>query len=946
MTRHLLLLLLLSATSITFAQNITIKGKLVDKEMKKPLEAATVYLQSAKDSTMIDYTISDRTGSFLMTVRKTDKPVILKTSMITFADYTRRFEGLSDNVDVGTIEIEDAPRALEEVQIKSEAPPVRIKNDTLEFNASSFKVRPDANVETLLKQLPGVEIDNDGKITVNGKEVNQILVNGKPFFDKDGKIALQNLPSDIINKVQITDTKTKKEETTGQAASSNNASINLTIDEDKNKGFFGKAMGGYGSDKRYESSLMLNYFKGNRKISVIGSSNNINTTGFSMNEIFDSMGGGRNYSIWTNDDGSFGINGMMFGGGFGIKKSNILGVNYSDEPVKNLTTNGSYFYTDSDRNNTNRTRAVTFLEDDSFTTQSNSVNHEFTFAHNGSLEIEIKPDTLTTISFTPKISRGRSHYESASSSSTTNATGRLTQENIGNDDTETRTGNLGGSLYIGRSSRKRKGRYLSSWTELDNNETESGTYTVSQNRFYFDDDGDGVSDRTRSDDRNQLRSGRGINQRFHSEFEWSEPVPDSMSVRIKFEYDRSQRVDDNVTYDFNGTSGRFDIFNGLLSNYLQSRIETFVPKVGLGIQKGKWNVNVYGGPLIANYAANGEYLGDRKAIRKNEIFPSANVWSGYNFTKTTNLWMNYNYSVDYPSAQQILDISDLSDPQNTVVGNPDLSPNKQHYFYLSLRDYNYQTKSGWSIWSGGSIFDSRVASVVTYDASLKSTTSYRNVSGGASTWFGGNWSRSLKKEAHSYRYGLRLSAGYDYDLGYITNPPSAGEPIPTPVLYSARALSLTPKLTFSYDYGELLSIAPNYSFTYSDTGYDNYVVDRQTNVRHTLSLQTTSYWPKNVVFGNDVSYTYNSMIADGFRKDFLLWNVSLGYNFLNKDLLAKVKVYDLLDQNVSATRTITPTGIRDAENTVLRRYVMFSLTYKLEKFGGKKKEENRFWWTE
>src|SRR5690606_11931928 len=152
---------------------------------------------------------------------------------------------------------------------------------TLEFNASSFKVRPDANVETLLKQLPGVEIDEDGKITVNGKEVNQILVNGKPFFDKDGKIALQNLPANIINKVQVTDTKTKKEEISGDKASGNNSSINLTIDEDKNKGVMLKAMAGYGTDERYESSLMLNYFKGDARLSILGSSNNINSVGFS-----------------------------------------------------------------------------------------------------------------------------------------------------------------------------------------------------------------------------------------------------------------------------------------------------------------------------------------------------------------------------------------------------------------------------------------------------------------------------------------------------------------------------------------------------------------------------------------------------------------------------------------------------------------------------------------
>lgn len=943
MIRNLLALLLLAALP-AFAQNsVTITGRLVDKEMKKPLEAATIYLQSATDSTMIEYTISDRNGAFKLNVRKTDKPVILKTSMITFADFTRRFETVSQNIDLGTIEIEDAPRSLDEVVVTSEAPPVRIKNDTLEFNASSFKVRPDANVETLLKQLPGVEIDNEGKITVNGKEVNQILVNGKPFFDKDGKIALQNLPSDLINKVQITDTKTKKEEATGQAASSNNASINLTIDEDKNKGFFGKVMGGYGSDKRYESSLMLNYFKDKRKISVLASSNNINTTGFSMNEIFDSMGGGRNYSIWTNDDGSFGINGMMFGGGQGIKQSNIVGVNYSDEPVDDFTVNTSYFYTDTERNNVNRSRSVTYLEDDSFTTDSGARTHEFTFAHNVKAELEYKPDSLTTISISPKMAKARTHYRNTGFSQTRNSAERLTNETESSDDSQATSSNLGGSFFVERSFKK-KGRNVNAWVDLDQNDRQTDQFGLSTNRFYYDDDGDGVSDRTTADDRNQLRRQREENQRIYSELEYTEPLTDSSTIRMKVDYNRKFQLNDDIAYDYNGISGRYDAFNGLLTRYMNATTDEVSPMVGLGIQKGKLNFTAYAGPSIQRYTANGDYLGTRETVRRDDVFPSLSMWSGYKFTKSRNLWVNYSYNVEYPTAQQVLPIADLSDPRNSVVGNPDLNPNRQHYFYVSLRDYDHATKSGWSLYGGGNIFESRVVSVMTYDEALRTETSYRNVGAGASGWFGGNWSKTVKKEAHSFRYAAGLSGGYNFDLGYITSPPSAGNPTPEPRLYEARGVRLTPRVSFNYDYGELLSIAPNYSFTYTDTGYENYLIDRLTNVTHRFSLQTTSYWPKNVVFGNDFTYTYNSNIADGFKKDFFLWNVSLGYNFFDKTLLAKVKVYDLLDQNLSSQRTITATGIRDAENTVLKRYVMFSLTYSLNKFGGKKPEQGPRMW--
>lgn len=240
--------ILLLFVTISFGQNtISLKGKILDKKTAIPVESATIYLKTVKDSTVIDYTITDKNGNFLIEIKKIDKPVFFKVSFTSYSEYSEKLENLLESRDFGIIRLEEDINTLSEVVIKAEAPPITIKNDTLEFNASSFKVRPDANVEALLKQLPGVEIDEEGKITVNGKEVNNILVNGKPFFGKDGKIATQNLPADIIEKVQVTDTKTKEEELSGQDATSDEKTINLTIQEDKNKGVFGKANVGYGN---------------------------------------------------------------------------------------------------------------------------------------------------------------------------------------------------------------------------------------------------------------------------------------------------------------------------------------------------------------------------------------------------------------------------------------------------------------------------------------------------------------------------------------------------------------------------------------------------------------------------------------------------------------------------------------------------------------------------
>lgn len=220
MPKSLYLALLVLFSTVAFGQTLSLKGKVIDQTTKLPIESATVYLTSVKDSTIIDYTITNKMGTFSFKIKKIDKPVALKVSYISYQDFKEEMTSLVNDKDFGAIELKEATNQLDEVVVKAEIPPIRIKKDTLEFNAASFKVGADANVEALLKQLPGVEITPEGKITVNGQEVNNILVNGKPFFGKDGKIATQNLPAELIDKVQVVDTKTKAEEISGEASGS------------------------------------------------------------------------------------------------------------------------------------------------------------------------------------------------------------------------------------------------------------------------------------------------------------------------------------------------------------------------------------------------------------------------------------------------------------------------------------------------------------------------------------------------------------------------------------------------------------------------------------------------------------------------------------------------------------------------------------------------------
>lgn len=925
MTKFICTLSLFFICTVSFAQNsITLTGRIIDDESKLPIESATVYVSIVKDSSVVDYTISNKTGNFTLKTKKINQPVYLKISNIGYQDYKQSLASLKDDKEFNVISLKASVDNLNEVVIKNEAPPIRIKKDTLEFNASSFKVRPDANVETLLKQLPGVEIDADGKITVNGKEVNQILVNGKPFFDKDGKIALQNLPSDIINKVQVTDTKTKKEEKTGAAASSNEASINLTIDEKKNKGFFGKFMGGKGSDKRYESSALVNYFKDKRKISVLASSNNINSTGFSMDEVFDNMGGGRNRNVWVNNNGSFGINGRTFGGGKGITRSNMIGINYSDEWTKNIESSASYFYSDANSKNYNTTKTTNLLPSGIFTTNSNSDTNNDSYVHNLTSVFEYKIDSTASISIEPNFTRSNNKNRSFSTQSSFGSDNAILNENTSSSIYENNSSSFNNTLSFSKSFKK-KGKYISFVFENENSSTKEDEYINSNTVFYQQLEPD--------DTRNQLNNSKSNTGNYRSELEFFQPITDSLQVKLGFEYTIDKNKNAKDSFEFDTVSQSYSLLNSLLTNEFESTEKTAIPNVGVVFTKKKFNFNLNLGTSVINFDAYSNYLNLQNNAKYNFVLPFVNAYGNYRFTKSKNIWVNYRFSYDLPSAQQVLPIEDLSNPLNTFIGNPNLDLNKYHNFYFSYRDFDYATRSGYGFYSGGNFYENQIISSVTYDENRKRTTSYDNVSGTFYSWFGIYWNKTIKKDANKFRFELRASNNYGVSKGFTD-----GE------LYEAKTYSFSPRVNLSYDYGELLTVNPSYNYSFNKTNYSNYVVDGASNFTHRFNLQVTNYWPKNWTFGNDFGYTYNSNIADGFKKDFYLWNTSLSYSFFDKKLMAKVKVYDLLNQNVSATRSISATSIRDEEDVVLKRYVMFSLTYKLQKFAGKEKKSGGMMW--
>jgi hypothetical protein len=351
--------------STAFTQGI-IKGKLTDSSGKQVLALATVTVFKAADTTIITYRLSNHDGEFKVPGLPLNVQCRFLVSYSGYKVHRQEFTLTSDKpeIDFGKILMATDAKNLDDVLVVAERPPVSFRQDTIEFNAAAFKTLPTALTEDLLKKLPGVQIDSDGNITVNGKKVNRILVDGKEFFGNDPKMATRNLPAQMIDKVQVSEDKDEAELNPDKAKGDIGQVINLKLKKGVKKGWFGKAYAGAGTDERYEAGSILNLFKDTMQVSLIGFSNNLNRAGFGFNDI-QSLGGfnrsGMNMMM-MNGNGGINVNGISFGGmGEGINRSTGGGINMNHVLRNGLTLNSQYFYGRSRNDISRRITASSFL---------------------------------------------------------------------------------------------------------------------------------------------------------------------------------------------------------------------------------------------------------------------------------------------------------------------------------------------------------------------------------------------------------------------------------------------------------------------------------------------------------------------------------------------------------------------------------------------------------
>ncbi|PQA95915.1 hypothetical protein B0A69_05975 [Chryseobacterium shigense] len=909
MKKILWLLLLAFNSMVLYAQNLSINGKVSDFD-KKPVENATIYLLKEKDSSIINYTATNKEGRFSLKTDALHEPSILKINTEKLSSYSKKIEKLTQSLTLGDIELEkNNIKNIDEIKIT--VSPVKIRKDTIEFNASSIKVRPDSKIEELLKKIPGVEIDNDRKIKVNGKEVDQIMINGKPFFDKDGKIALQNLPADIIKNIQFTTTKTKEEELSGKKPKSNNATINFNIDEKKNKGLMSRLMLGYGSDQRYEGSGLLSYFKNDTQISLIASSNNINSQGFSNDDVFDSMGEGRNSSAMGGGMPSSGR------GSKGIQKSSTIGINYNDKLGKDADLdNFSLSYSNSDTETASKASRTTLLPEYTLATRSESKGESETLQYSADASVKIKLDSLSTIYISPRFNNSRSSSISNSQSSTLK-NNTLLNANDSYTSSESESNSFNPYIYFSKQFRKER-RSINAKMNSTISESNRDNLNRSETVFY--------QGTEQNDNRNQLSKSKNQNSTYNFSTGYTEPVSDSATVSFEVAYNSKISRDSRDVNDFNVVSGQYSDYNSPLSNSLRQTLNQLTPELSFDLNKKKFSIWTSVNVNISDMKVNSIYNGQQYSLKKDFALPGYNFNFRYQFSESKMLSLSNYSNFTIPGAEQLTPYEDTSNPLVTSTGNPNLKNTWTNSSSLFFNNYNLIRNINYYLSFSFMYRNNDVVNFSRYDDSGKQLVTYDNVSGNKNMNLGAGFSKTFKWKDSKLTVNPRFNMQYNYNKGFINAQ-----------FFTNESYSLNPGLNITYEIKDKLSIKPSYRLGYNFSKYTNYSIDHVHTANQTLRLELTQYlFNSRVVFGNDFEYNTNSNIAPGFKKDFYFWNTSLGYSFYKKQFTAKIKIYDVLNQNQSVRRTISNSYIEDREDLILKRYIMFSLSMKLNKFAGKK----------
>lgn len=910
----------LSACCALTSVAATIKGLVVDGDA---LELPGVYAQliSIPDSTRVGYTVSDVDGTITFDKLLPGRYYLQLT--MTGMDVLDKTIELKDSVelaDLGKLMMTENAVMLDEAVVTAVRAAVVAKQDTLEFNAGSFHTNPNASVEDLLKKLPGVEVGSDGSITSGGKNITKILVNGKEFFADDPKLATKNLPSDMVEKVQVIDRKSDLARLTGVDDGEDETVINLTVKKGMDNGWFGTVSGGYGTDGRYQGNLNLNWFKDGNQISIIGGANNINEMGFS------DRGRGRFRD---------------FGGNNGINSTQQLGINFNVGKDEKFRVGGNILYAHTDRDARNRFDTQYLFPDSVSYLTGGSKTRDRGHSLRAQFRMQWNITDADVLDFRPEFTYNNRRSELQDSSilrRSMNLADKVNSSfsmraNRGQDY------NASGRLIYTHKFLSHPGRSISAQFNYQFSDTRQKTTSWNDIEYYL-----------RQDDSEllyQFLDNRQWSNYLEGRLTWTEPLGDpSRGNYLELAYTASMRYNnaDKLTYDMPTPGDGFDPFvSGLpeyesapagweyvdsLSNRFRNKFTNQELQIGYKKTSSLYNLNA--GLIFSPSSSESEDLiNPMRNIQTRWVFNVAPFLRfRYKFSKHMSLMLNYRARTSQPSLTQLQPVPDTSDPLNITIGNPDLKPTFTQNMNVRFSNYNPDTQQSFSAMANASFaLNTIVSRTITDSETGVRTTTYANANGNWNVFGMMMLNQPLRNK--NWRINARLNARYASTAGYING-----------MFNRSGSLSLSPTagVTFSSDIFQM-TVNPTYSFQVS-TSTLRLQPDRYTH-NYGFTADASLYLPFGLEVATDLAFSKSTGFSRGFDNTQWLWNAQISYSVLrDKSLTFSVRAYDLLGMKKNVTRTVSANQITDNEYNDLSRYIMFGISWKFNTLSKKTSNVN------
>ncbi len=934
MLRSALLTIVMCVMAMTgFAQTPTIKGVIVDKTDTKPLAGATVSLLLQKDSSIVSRKVTDASGLFEFTPSAPDS-FIVTVDLLNYQQYVSFFtlNATSLNKEMGTLSLDRQGTDLAAVTIIAKAAPVTQKGDTAQFSASQYKVNPDATTEDLIKKMPGITVDRDGTVTAQGEQVRKVTIDGKDFFGDDASAALKNLPSEIVDKIQVFDRLSDQAQQTGIDDGNTIKALNIVTKSGIKNGQFGRIYAGYGTDDRYAAGGNASFFKGDRRLSIVGNFNNINQQNFGSQDLLGvtSSGGGNRGGGMGGRGGMGGGNNFMVGQSAGISKTNALGINYSNKFGKKITMSGSYFYNQSNNNNDAFSKTETFSDSVNIFADQNSISNAKNNNHRINMRWEYKIDDRNTIFYIPSI-----NIQDNRSNSLTNleryyaSTDSLLNSSVYND-AERNGYNVRNNLMY-RHNFAKKGRVLSVGLNINNSKNAADVITQGDYRFFSYNPylaTDSLQDR--------YNDNLTKNNSYGANLAYVEPI--GKKGQLQFEYNPTLQKNKADQQAFNSDGSKYTQFDSSLSNKFDNTITTHRGGITYRYQESRDAQFSIGLNVQATEMESERVFPTVTSVKQNfsNLLPNAMYRKKFNAKHSVRLF--YRAGVNFPNVNQLQDVYDVSSATRVSVGNPQLKQSTTQFLGGGYTFTN--SKTGHSFFAN--FFGQTANDYISNSTTIISDS--LEVRPGLFLTPGTELSRPVNLDG--YR-SLRSFFTYSMPLKFIKSNIN----LTTGFTYSRLPGRFRDEnfitdnkvfnagVVIASNINEYIDFNINYNASFNNT--KSTISNPNNYVNQTAGAVLNLLNKKGWFLQNDVVNQSYSGLTAGLNQNYWLWNAAIGKKFLkNRVGELKLSVFDLLKQNQAITRTVDEKGIVDSRSLVLQQYFMLTFTYNLKNFGVAKKSSN------